>query len=79
MEKLKPVQFGFGVKGGLKLWFMQYVVFVLLNMKGQWLWLSLISEMLFRKFMLGEIKDICPELLPLFLTYLLYLTGTTTH
>lgn len=67
--KLRPVQLGFGVKGGAEALIHAVRCFCKADHEGP---LALVKfdfgnafNMLFRKFMLGEVKDICPELLPL--------------
>src|ERR1700744_3342507 len=69
VEQLKPFQVGFGIEGGAEALVHairrfctaahgEPMVLVKFDFKNAF-------NMLFRKFMLGEVKDICPELLPL--------------
>lgn len=69
VKKLKPIQLGFGVKGGAEALVHAVRSFCTAKHEGP---MALVKfdfgnafNMLFRKFMLGEVKDICPELLPL--------------
>lgn len=69
VEKLKPFQFGFGVKGGAEALVHAVRRFCTAEFDEPMALVNLdfgnAFNMLFRKFMLGEVKDICPELLPL--------------
>jgi len=69
VEKLKPVQLGFGVEGGAEALVYAVRKFCTFKHNGP---MALVKfdfgnafNMLFRKFMLGEVKDICPEFLSL--------------
>jgi len=69
VEKLKPVQLGFGVQGGAESLVHDVRRFCTADHDGP---MALVKfdfsnafNMLFRKFMLGEVKEICPELFPL--------------
>ena len=69
VKELSPVQLGFGIKGGAEALVHAVRKFCTANHAEP---MALVKfdfgnafNMLFRKFMLGEVKDICPELLPL--------------
>ncbi|XP_037044233.1 uncharacterized protein LOC119080104 [Bradysia coprophila] len=69
VKKLKPVQFGFGVPGGAEALVHAVRRFCTVQHDKP---MALVKfdfgnafNMLFRKFMLGEVRDVCPELLAL--------------
>ena len=69
VEKLKPIQFGFGIKGGAEALVHAVREFCKAKHEKPMALVKFDFEnafnMLYRKFMLGEVRDICPELFPL--------------
>lgn len=68
-EKMKPFQFGFGIEGGCEAIIHAVRCVAETNHNGPMAFIKLdfknAFNMLFRKFMLNEVKEVCPELFPM--------------